>query len=114
MRDNFQAVLDRAGHGKKVITLPARLSIWVLMVLELLHLSPFYKWIYETAARDSFVSIERIETRLGFVPKYSNRDALIRNYEWYVAHRGEIRRTSGASHRVAWKKGALQLAKFLF
>lgn len=114
MRDNFQAVLDRAGHGKKVIALPARLSIWVLMVLERLHLSPFYKWIYETAARDSFVSMERIETKLGFVPKYSNRDALIRNYEWYVAHRDEIRRTSGTSHRVAWRRGALRLAKCVF
>jgi len=114
MRDNFQAVLDHAGHGRKVISLPARLSIWLLKVLESLHLSPFYKWIYETAARDSFVSIERIETTLGFVPKYSNRDALIRNYEWYVAHRDEIGPTSGTSHRVAWRKGALRLAKCVF
>lgn len=115
MRDNFQAVLERAGHGKRVVTLPARPSIWVLKVLELLHLSPFYKWIYETAARESFVSIERIERNLGFVPKYSNRNALIRNYDWYVAHRDKIRHTSsGTSHRVAWRKGALQLAKCLF
>ncbi len=114
MRDNFQAVLDRAGHSKKVVALPARASIWTLKGLELLHLSPFYKWIYETAGRESFVSIEHIEKKLGFVPRYSNRDALIRNYDWYVAHRGQIRRTSGTSHRVAWRKGALRLAKLLF
>ena len=46
-------------------------------------LSPLYEWVYETAAKDSFVSIERIEPRLGFVPAYSNREALIRNYDWY-------------------------------
>jgi nucleoside-diphosphate-sugar epimerase len=114
MRDNFQAVLDRAGHGKRVVSLPARPAIWVLKVLELLHLSPFYKWIYETAARESFVSVERIETQLGFVPRYSNRDALIRNYDWYVAHRDNIQRASGTSHRVSWRKGALRLAKFIF
>jgi nucleoside-diphosphate-sugar epimerase len=114
MRDNFQAVLDRAGYGKRVVTLPARPSILILKVLELLHLSPFYKWIYETAARESFVSIEHIENRLGFVPRYSNRDALIRNYDWYVAHRDQIRRASGTSHRVTWRKGALRFAQLLF
>ena len=114
MRDNFEAVLERAGHGKRVIALPACPSIWVLKVLELLHLSPFYKWIYETATRESFVSIERIKRELGFVPRYSNRNGLIRNYDWYVAHRDEIRQTSGTSHRVAWRRGALRLAKCVF
>lgn len=114
MRDNFQAVLDRAGHGRKVISLPARLSIWILKVLELLHLSPFYKWIYETAARQSFVSTERIEKQLGFAPKYSNREALIRNYDWYVSHRELIQPAAGTSHRVAWRKGALEVARCLF
>ncbi len=114
MRDNFQAVLDRAGHGKRVISVPAQPSIWVLRILELLHLSPFYKWIYQTAARQSFVSTERIERKLGFVPRYSNRNALIRNYDWYVAQRDKIHRTSGTSHRVTWRKGALRLAKWAF
>ncbi len=114
MRENFQAVLDRAGHGKSVVTLPAAPSILILKVLELLRLSPFYKWIYETAARESFVSIEYIQKKLGFVPKYSNQAALIRNYDWYVAHRGNIQRTAGTSHRVVWRKGALRLAKCAF
>jgi nucleoside-diphosphate-sugar epimerase len=114
MRDNFQAVLDRAKHGKRVVTLPAYTSIWILKALEFFHLSPFYKWIYETAARESFVSIEHIENKLKFIPRYSNRDALIRNYDWYVAHRDQIGHKSGTSHRVVWRKGALRLAKLLF
>jgi nucleoside-diphosphate-sugar epimerase len=114
MRENVQAVLDRAGHGKRAIPVPALPAIFVLKLLESLHLSPLYRWIYETAARDSFVSVESIERRLGFVPRYSNRDALIRNYDWYVAHRAEIGRASGVSHRVPWKKGALRLAKCFF
>ena len=114
MKENFQAVLDRAGHGKRVVALPARQSIWLLRILERLHLSPFYRWIYETAGKDSFVSIERFGTRLGFTPKYSNREALIRNYEWYLAHRDQIRPESGTSHRVPWRKGALRVAKCFF
>ena len=87
--------------------------IWALKLLEWARLSPLYKWVYETAAKDSFVSIERIESRLGFVPAYSNREALIRNYDWYLANRDQIRGTSGISHRVPWKQGILRLAKLL-
>lgn len=114
LRESFQAVLDRAGHGGRVISLPAAPAILALRALEMCHLSPLYGWIYETAARESFVSIERIETRLGFTPRYSNREALIRNYDWYAAHRDEYRGISGITHRVPWRKGALRLAQAFF
>jgi nucleoside-diphosphate-sugar epimerase len=114
MREDFQAVLDHAGHGKRIIGLPERPVVWALKGLELLRLSPLYKWVYETAAKESFVSVERIQQRLGFVPKYSNREALIRNFDWYLAHRAQFRGTSGISHRVPWKQGALRLAKHVF
>lgn len=114
MRENVQAVLDRAGHGKRVVTVPAVPIIWTLRLLESLRLSPIYGWIYDTAAKESFVSIDRLTTKLGFVPRYSNRDALLRNYDWYVAHRDEYRTKSGTSHRVPWRKGVLRWVKYLF
>jgi hypothetical protein len=79
-----------------------------------MRLSPLYKWIYETVAQDSYVSIERIESKLGFLPRHSNQQALIRNYVWYTQHRDEIRGRSGVSHRTSWKQGALALAKRFF
>ena len=39
MRQNFQAVLDRAGHGKQVIALPARPAVLLLRLLAALKLS---------------------------------------------------------------------------
>ena len=47
-----------------------------------------YKWVYETASKDSFVSIEKAERILGFEPQYSNQDALVRNFEWYLDQPG--------------------------
>jgi nucleoside-diphosphate-sugar epimerase len=116
LRDSFQAVLDRAGHGKHVIGIPAAPAIALLKVLERLHLSPIYPWIYDTCGRESYVSIDKIESRLGFRPRYSNRNALVRNYDWYAQHRDEIRSkgTTGVTHRVPWKRGALALAEHLF
>ena len=58
--------------------------IAVLKILEFFKLSPLYKWVYETACQESFVSVEKAEKVLGFVPKFSNQDALIRNYQWYL------------------------------
>jgi nucleoside-diphosphate-sugar epimerase len=114
MRENFQAVLDRAGHGAHVVALPARPAVWLLRMLEALKLSPLYRWIYETADRDSVVSIARLQNQLGFVPRHSNRQALQRNYDWYVAHRDEFAGRSGVSHRVPWNHGVLEWAKCLF
>jgi nucleoside-diphosphate-sugar epimerase len=114
MREDYQAVLDVAGHGKKIRGLPAKPVIWALRFLELLRLSPLYKWVYETACEDSFVSIEKAERVLGYAPRYSNKDALIRNYQWYVANLDSFKDASGVSHRVPWKQGILRLAKWFF
>jgi nucleoside-diphosphate-sugar epimerase len=114
LRDDFQAVLDHAGHGRRIKCFPAGPVVAVLKLLEALKLSPLYKWIYETIDKESFVSIEKAEQKLGYAPQYSNEQALIRNYQWYVDHLEQIRNTSGVSHRVPWKQGALKLAKIFF
>lgn len=113
-RSDFQAVLDHAGFGKKVISLPEAPAVLALRALERVGLSPIYPWIYETIGKESVVSIEKAERVLGFHPKYSNRAALIRNFEWYLAHREEFRRQAGVTHRVPWREGLLALIKKLF
>jgi nucleoside-diphosphate-sugar epimerase len=112
--EDFQAVLDYAGHGKKVKPFPAGPVILGLRILEALGLSPLYKWVYETIAKDSFVSIEKAERVLGFRPKYSNKDALLRNFQWYLDNYEKFAHQSGVSHRVPWKQGALAIIKRFF
>ena len=114
MKEDYQAVLDYAGFGKKIVGLPEKPIIFTLKILEALKISPLYKWVYETASKDSFVSIEKAEIVLGYKPKYSNKDALIRSYKWYVEHFDEFKNKSGVSHRVPWKQGILRIAKMFF
>ncbi len=114
MKQDFQAVLDRAGFGKKIKSFPAGPVITALKILEFFKLSPLYKWVYETACQESFVSVEKAEKILDFTPKYSNQQALVRNYEWYIENLDAIANTSGISHRVPWKQGILKLAKWFF
>ena len=114
MKEDYQSVLDYAGFGKKIKTFPALPMILVLRFLEIFKLSPLYKWVYETASKDSFVSIEKAESKLGFNPKYSNKDALLRNYKWYIENLDNFSKKSGVSHRVPWKQGILKFFKLFF
>lgn len=114
MREDYQAVLDEAGFGRKVVGLPEGPVILALKILEAMKLSPLYKWVYDTAGKDSFVSIEKAERILGYNPRFSNQDALLRNFRWYRDNRQSFAHSSGVSHRVPWKQGALGLLKNFF
>lgn len=114
MKEDHQAVLDAAGYGKKIVPFPAAPVILGLRFLEALKLSPLYKWVYETASKDSIVSIEKAEQVLGYAPKFSNQDALVRNFRWYLENIDKMQEQSGISHRVPWKQGILRFAKVFF
>lgn len=114
MKEDYQSVLDAAGFKKKIIPFPAGPVVAVLKILEFLKLSPLYPWIYETASKDSFVSISKAIEKLGYSPKYSNKQALLRNYEWYLQNKDNFSGGSGVSHRLPWKQKALKLVKLFF
>ena len=84
---------------------------FALSVFEATGLSPMYKWIYGTADQDSFVSVEKAQKVLGWKPQYSNAQALIRSYKWYLDNKHTIAEGSGVTHRVAWKQGILSVFK---
>jgi nucleoside-diphosphate-sugar epimerase len=114
MKQDYQVVLDAGGHGRRIIAFPSTPMVWALRALDRLGISPLYRWIYETASKDSFVSIDKAARVLGWQPKYSNQDALLRNFAWYRDNLERFSGASGVSHRVPWKQGILGLAKRLF
>jgi len=109
--EDVGALCEYAGNGARVMpTLP-----WVvkpvLAVAEALRLSPLYKWVYGTADTDSYVALDRIKDRLGWSAQFSNAEALIRSYQWYLEHKHEIGHGTGVTHRVAWNQGILRVFK---
>ncbi len=115
IRTDFQAVLDAAGHGKRVVSLPARPALAVLRALERSRLSPVYGRLLHKLMADSHVSIDKARDRLGFTPRLSNRDAILRTFDWWRGQRGATRpTTTGRTSRDAWSQGALGLAKAMF
>ena len=109
LNEDMQALFDHANSGSKLWHLPARPGEWALRVLELMHLSPLAAWHYGTMWRDSYVEVDKAKRLLGWQPQYSNADALIRAWDWYVENKG--RYDTGVTHRVAWQKGALAIMR---
>ncbi|MBF9130129.1 NAD-dependent epimerase/dehydratase family protein [Plantactinospora sp. S1510] len=115
LREDFQAVLDAAGHGKRVVGVPAAPALAALGLLERARLSPVYGRLLHKLRHDSYVSVDKARERLGFTPRLSNQDAILRTYEWWRAERHRTRPARGGrTSRDPWRQGALALAKIFF
>ncbi len=110
VREDVSALCEFAGSGARPMSVPAGLVKPVLAAFWRMRLSPLYPWVYATADKDSFVSIDRAESRLEWTPRFSNSQALIRSYQWYLDHRHELA-GAGTTHRIPWRQGILGLIK---
>ncbi len=115
LREDFQAILDEAGHGKRVVAIPAGPALIVLKLLGRTGLSPVYGRLLHKLQSDSHVQTDRIRCALGFSPALSNREAILRSYRWWRAQPAASRTgAAGRTSRDPWRQGALALAKAVF
>jgi nucleoside-diphosphate-sugar epimerase len=112
VREDLEALCAHAGSGSRLRSVPVKPTEIALRGLELAKLSPLAEWHYKTAYRDSFVSIDKARALLGWEPRLSNAETLCATYDWYLAHRDEMR-GAGMTHRVPWDQRALGLLKRL-
>lgn len=112
IKKDFEIFFKTIKSKSEIFPTPAFLVKKALWLFEKLKLSPLYQWVYDTADKDSFVSIEKLTKTLSWHPKHSNSDALIKAYRWYFKNYKKIKsRGSGLTHTVGWKQGVLGLIK---
>jgi nucleoside-diphosphate-sugar epimerase len=116
LREDFQAVLDAAGHGKRVVSIPARPAVALLDLLQRARLSPVYGRLLHKLLADSYVSIGKAGRQLGFAPRYSNQDALLQAFTAFRAQRssGRVADAAGRTSRDPWRQGLLAAARVFF
>ncbi len=112
VKKDLETLFKFAKSGSKVLSTPATPIKAALWLFEKMKLSPLYQWVYDTADKDSFVSINQLIDTLHKKPRYSNAQALIKSYQWYLDNYKEIKsRPQGITHRTGWKQGILGLFK---
>jgi nucleoside-diphosphate-sugar epimerase len=112
VREDLEALAAHAGSGSRLRSVPARPAELALRGLELARLSPLAEWHYRTAHKDSFVSIDKARSLLGWEPRLSNAETLCATYDWYLAHREQLG-AAGTTHRVPWDQRALGVLRRL-
>ncbi|MDR1190661.1 MAG: NAD-dependent epimerase/dehydratase family protein [Verrucomicrobiales bacterium] len=113
-REVYQYVINRAGTGARVATLPRGPAILAMKIAYALGLSPLGPYQYKMIAEDFEFDTEKIKRELGWTPTLTNEEILYKSYQYYHEHRDEIRRRVNVSaHRQSAGMGVIRLLKWL-
>lgn len=112
MRELLEALCRHAGTGSRVYSLPMRPAVWAMGLTSALGLSPLGPYHALMYGRSMWFDLARSKTELGWQPRWSNEEMICQSYDWYLAHRAEVRAASGRSpHRSAVKEGILAILR---
>jgi nucleoside-diphosphate-sugar epimerase len=114
LRDTYQYVIDRAGTGAVVTSLPRGLALAGMRVAHAAGLSPLGPYQYRMIAESFVFDTGRIKTILGWRPTLSNGEMLFEAFDYYRRHSGDIGRGADvAAHKQRARMGVIRLLKQL-
>lgn len=113
MRDSLEGLVRHAGTGSRVRSIPKAPAMAAMATLTKLGLAPFADYIRLLYGHDMFFDSSLAKRELGWRPRWNNIAMMIQSYDWYLVHREEVKRSSGAStHRSPVKQGVMRLLKW--
>jgi nucleoside-diphosphate-sugar epimerase len=114
MRETLQALVDHAGTGSRVRSLPAKAASAAMRAVAQAGMAPFAPYHWLLYAESLWFDTTKAQTELGWQPRHSNASAVIESYEWFLEHRAELAHQQGASHHQSpVKLGLLKALKRL-
>jgi nucleoside-diphosphate-sugar epimerase len=113
MRETLQALVDHAGTGSSVRSLPIGPARAGMQVVANAGLAPFAPYHWMLYSESLWFDVTKARTELGWEPRHSNSEMVVESYEWFLAHRHELAESKGSEHQSAAKLGALKLIKKL-
>ena len=111
MRQLLQALVDHAGTGSRVVSLPAAPARRGMQALSLAGQAPFAPYHWLLYAESLWFDTTKAETELGWTSTHSNASALIESYEWFLSHRDDLGGEGGSHHQSPVRLGLLRLLK---
>ncbi len=113
MRETLQALVDHAGTGSKVRSLPSAPASLGMQVASRLGQAPFAPYHWLLYAHSLWFDTTKAQEELGWKATHSNASMVIESYEWFLAHRGELGAGGKSHHQSPARLGLLKLLKRL-
>ena len=113
MRQTLQALVDHAGTGSRVRSLPTGAARAAMRGLAGLGLAPFAPYHWLLYGESLWFDTTTAEAELGWRPQQSNESALVESYEWFLANRDSLSGSPGSPHQSPVKLGLLEALKRL-
>ncbi len=113
MRETLQALVEHAGTGSRVRSLPIAPARAAMQAVANAGLAPFAPYHWLLFGESLWFDVSKARDELGWAPRHSNAAMVIESYEWFLAHRHELGGRTGSEHQSAAKLGALKLVKRL-
>ena len=114
VQGDLEALIQHAGSGSRVVSIPAPLAKTSLQILDLLRLSPLMDWQYKVADKPFYFDISKAKGELGWQPQDSNAAMFAHSYDWYIHHFEDSASAYGSTHRQAVRQRALRFVKNFF
>jgi len=113
MRETLQALVDHAGTGSTVRSLPSAPAAWAMRLASSVGQAPFAPYHWLLYGHSLWFDTTKAQTELGWRAHHSNVDMLIESYEWFLAHRAELGAEGRSHHQSPARLGLLKLLKRL-
>jgi nucleoside-diphosphate-sugar epimerase len=113
MRETLQALVDHAGTGSRVRSLPigpARSAMHALGAAGLVPFAPYHSLLY---GESLWFDVKHAQDDLGWEPVHSNASMVVESYEWFLANRHELDALHGSHHQSPARLGLLRALKRL-
>jgi nucleoside-diphosphate-sugar epimerase len=91
VRELLSALAGHAGTNSRVIPVNARLAKFLLIALDRLNLAPLGTEHYFIADKDYILDTSKAKVELGWLPEHGQIEMMNSAYDWYIAHREELR-----------------------
>lgn len=112
INEDLCGFINEVKSKSKLIHFSGRITKIILKICEKLKASPVYEGIYGIIDKDLYFSIEKIDKKIGWQPKSSNVNALVKAYKWYLGYEKNKANLYGyINNRSIFKQGIISLLK---
>jgi nucleoside-diphosphate-sugar epimerase len=113
MRETLQALVDHAGTGSRVRSLPSAPARLAMQVVSKVGQAPFAPYHWLLYGESLWFDTTKAREELGWRSSHSNASMVIESYEWFLAHRSSLGEGGRSHHQSPARLGLLKLLKHL-